>query len=310
MGSPAMDGSQGPLDAFHARLGVSTWRGEVSVKDLLRETLRRSTAQRVTPFDPNVIESMIYGCRVAEVTTSFLTSGTMQVLCEGLQVERAYVAEAYAVHMEAEVERLRLETAAAVHPRPAAVPQGPWPPPPGVAASSQPPPAYRRVHFIPGPGAERAPSAAVPPPGGAAAEGDPLPPSAKAVGRAVTPSHPARFLRGGPPGPMLEAWNAARQPPGLKPFPGGTVGREVARGRAAPTGANPYTDYCLRGQGQGSAARTPGHSQRGREATQPGGWGQPQRGWPQHPQAPNQGAGHGQVQARQGAVQTEAHYLY
>ena len=314
-----MDGSQGPLDAFHARLGVFTWRSEVSVKDLLRETLRRNTAQRVTPADPNVIESMMYGCRVAEVTTSLFTSDTMQVFCERLQAERAYVAEAYPVHMEAEVERLRLEAAAAAvahprpaaaHPQPAPVPQGPWPPTPGVAASSQPPPAYRRAHFSPGPGAERAPSAAVPPLGGAAAAGDPLPPPAKAAGRAATPSPPARFLLGEAPDPMLEAWNAARQPPGLQPFPGGTVGREVARGRAAPTRANPYMDYRLRGQRQGSAARTPGPSQRRREATQPGGCGQPQRGWPQHPQAPDQGAGHGQEQARQGPVQTEPQYLY
>ena len=76
-----MDGSQDSLDAFHARLGVLTWRSEVSVKDLLRETLRRSAAQRVTPANPNVIESMMYGCRVAEVTTFLLTPDTMQVLC-------------------------------------------------------------------------------------------------------------------------------------------------------------------------------------------------------------------------------------
>ena len=166
-----MDGSQDSLDAFHARLGVLTWRSEVSVKDLLRETLRRSTALRVTPANP-IIGSMIYGCMVAEVTTFFFTSDTMQVFCERLQVERAYVAEAYAVHMEAEVGRLRLEAAAAAvapprptaaHPQPAPVPQGPWPTPPSMAASSQPPSPYRRAHFSPGLGAERAPSAAVPP---------------------------------------------------------------------------------------------------------------------------------------------------
>ena len=152
----------------------------MSVKDLLRETLLRSTAQRVTPADPNVIESMMYGCRVVEVTTSLFTSDTIQVLCERMQAERAYVAEAYAVHMEAGVERLRLEAAAAAaahpqpaaaHPQPAPVPQGPWPPPPGVAASLQPPPAYRKAHFSPGPGAERAPSAAVPPPWGGGSGG-------------------------------------------------------------------------------------------------------------------------------------------
>ena len=313
-----MDGSQDSLDAFHARLGVLTWRNEVNVKDLLRETLRRSTAQRVTPANPNVIESMMYGCRVAEVTTFLLTSDTMQVLCERLQAERAYIAEAYVAHMEAEVERLRLEAAAAAvapprptaaHPQPAPVPQGLWPPPPSVAASSQPPPAYRRAHLSPCPRAERAPTAAAPPLGGAAAEGDPLPPPAKAAGRAVTPSPPARFLLGGPPDPMLEAWNAARQPPGLQQFPGGMVGREVARGRAASVRANPYSDVRLKKQGQRSAAKIPGPSQRGRETTQPVVWGQPQRRWPQHPQAPDQGARHGQVQAQQSPVQTEAQYL-
>ena len=132
-----MDGSQDSLDAFHARLGVFTRRNGVSVKDLFRETLRRSTARRITPANPNVIESMMYGCRLAEVTTFVFMSDTMQVFCERLQAERAYVAEAYAVHMEAEVERLRLEAAAAAvapprptaaHRQPAQVPQGPWPP--------------------------------------------------------------------------------------------------------------------------------------------------------------------------------------
>ena len=59
-----MDGSQYLLDAFSARWGVLTWGSAVNVKGLLRETLRRSTAQRASPADPNVVESMMYGCRV------------------------------------------------------------------------------------------------------------------------------------------------------------------------------------------------------------------------------------------------------
>ena len=129
-----MDGSQDSLDAFHDGFGVLTWRGQTSVKDLLRETLRRSPAQRVTPANPNVIETMMYRCRVAEVVTFILTSDTMQVLCERLQAERAYVADVYAVHTEAEVERLMLEASAAAaarprpkaaYPQPTPVPQGP-----------------------------------------------------------------------------------------------------------------------------------------------------------------------------------------
>ena len=232
-----MDGSQDLLDAFNARLGVLTWESAVSVKDLLRETLRRSTAQRVTPAGPNVIETMVYGCRVAEVTTSLFISDTMQVLCERLQAERAYVAEAYAVYMEAGVERRRQEAtaAAAARPQPAPVPQGPWPPLPGVAASSQPPPAYRKAHLSPGPGAVRAPSAAVPPPGGAAAAGDPL---------RAAPGQ-GSWARSHPPAPCeVPAWRTARP-----------IARGLERGRAAARApAVPWRHGGTGGgEGQGSA---------------------------------------------------------
>ena len=150
-----------------------TWRSSDGVKELVRDNLRRSTAQSVTPADPDVIEAMMYGCRVAVVVTFLPTSDTMQALCVRLQAERGHVEAAYQEAREA--ERLRLEAAAAAaapprpstaYPPPALEPQGPWPPLAGVAGPSQPPPAYRRAHFSPGPGAERAPSAAVPLPGG------------------------------------------------------------------------------------------------------------------------------------------------
>ena len=261
-----MDGSQDLLDAFNARLGVLTWESAVSVKDLLRETLRRSTAQRVTPAGPNVIETMVYGCRVAEVTTSLFISDTMQVLCERLQAERAYVAEAYAVYMEAGVERRRQEAtaAAAARPQPAPVPQGPWPPLPGVAASSQPPPAYRKAHLSPGPGAERAPSAAVPPPGGAAAAGDPL---------RAAPGQ-GSWARSHPPAPCeVPAWRTARpiarglergraaaRAPAVPWRHGGTGGGEgqgsaLPRGRAHPR--EPLHGRLFAGAGQGECRKDP-----------------------------------------------------
>ena len=161
---PAMDGPQDPLEAFQDAYQVFTWRSPTGVKDLVRDTLRRSTAQRVTPAGPDVIESMMYKCRVAEMMNFILTSDTMQELCERLQAERDHVAGVYADAQE--VERLRLEAsaAAAAPPRPSAAypplapePQGPWPPPAGVAGPSQPPPAYRRAHLSPGPRAEEHP---------------------------------------------------------------------------------------------------------------------------------------------------------
>ena len=107
---------------------------------------------------------------MAEVTTFFLTSATMQVLCERLQAELAFVAGSYAVYMEAETERRRQEAAAAAaahpqpaaaHPQPAPVSQGPWPLLPGVALLAASAPLPQGSLF---PGAERAPFAAVPPP--------------------------------------------------------------------------------------------------------------------------------------------------
>ena len=223
-----------------------------------------------------------------------------------LQEERAFVADQFAAYWEAHTER---------RPQPAMVPQGPppppvWPPPlagPWQPPESQGPAPYRRAHFSPGPGAGRAPSAAVPPPGGVAAAGDPLPP--RAAARAPSPPPFARFLPGGPPDPLLEAWNSAAPPPRLRPCPSGKVAQEVARGRGVSVRANPYTDFRVRGQGQGSAARTPGPSQRTREATQPKGWGQPPHGWPQHPQDPGQGAGRSQGQAPQDPIRTVIQYL-
>ena len=167
-GSPAMDGPQDLMDAFNGRRGVLTWGSPDTVKRMLRETLQRSIAQRVTPADPCVIESMMYGCRVAGVTTFLLTSDTMQQVCVALAEGRAFVADEFAAYLEAHTERC---------PQPALVPQEPpppppvWPPPPAgpwQPPESQGPALFRRAHFSPGSGTGRAPSAAVPPPGGAA----------------------------------------------------------------------------------------------------------------------------------------------
>ena len=133
-----MDGPQDPLEAFQDAYQVFTWRSSDGVKDLVRDTLRRSTAQSVTPADPDVIEAMIYGRRVAEVVTFFFTSDTTQAFCVRLQAERGHVEAAYQEAREA--ERLRLEAAAAAaapprpsaaYPPPALEPQGPLPPPCG-----------------------------------------------------------------------------------------------------------------------------------------------------------------------------------
>ena len=250
-----MDGPQDLMDAFNGKWGVLAWGNPNTVKDMLRGILQRSAAQLVTPADPCVIESMMYGCRVAEVTIIFLTSDTMQQVCVAQQEERAFVADHFAVYLGADTERRRQEAAAP--PQPAPVPQGPpplppvWPPPlagPWQPPESQGPAPSRRAHLSPGPGAGRAPSAAVPSPGGAAAAGDPLPPPASGSARAFPPPL-ARFLPGGPPDPLLEAWNSAEPPPGLRPCPSGTVARKVARGRGVSARANPYQDYRVQGQG-------------------------------------------------------------
>ena len=259
-----MDGSQDLLDAFSARLGVFTWESAVSVKDLLRETLRQSIAQRVTPADPNIIEAMMYGRRVAEVTTSFLTSDAVQVFCERLQAERVYVAEAYAVYMEAEAERRRQEAtaAAAARPQPAPVPQGPWPPPPGVAASSQPLPAHRKAHFSPGPRAERAPFAAAPPLGERQRRVTLYRPQPRQMGA----QPPPRPLRGSclrttrPVARGLECGRAAARVPVVPWRHGGTGGGEgqgsaLPRGRAHPR--EPLHGRLFAGAGQGECRKDP-----------------------------------------------------
>ena len=154
-----MDGPQDPLDAFHDAFSVLTWRSPTRVKDLLRDTLRRSLAQRVMPAHPDVIESMMYvrvqGGRGDDLPFHL---GHLPVLCERLREERAYVAGVYAEAQE--VERLRLEASAtaaapprptAAYPPPAPEPQGPWPPPPGcgraLAASARLP----QGPLLPGP---------------------------------------------------------------------------------------------------------------------------------------------------------------
>ena len=254
-----MDDPQDPLGAFHEAYQVLTWRSPAGMVDMVRATLRRSGLLADAPAPPDVIEGMVYRCRVAEVLTICLTADTLQELCAALRRERAHVTEAYAE--DREVERFRLEDRAvaagpprpfAAHPPPAPGPpppepgrQAPWPPPPGVAGPSHAPPAFRRAHLTPGPGAEEAPSSVVPPPGGKAAAGDPLPPPAKAAGRATGPSPCARHLLGGPRDLLYDVWMAAGKPPGppgIPPVSKGSVGREVKRGGAPPVRACPYTD--------------------------------------------------------------------
>ena len=65
-----MDDPQDRLDAFNSGWGVLPWGAPDPVKRLLRATLRQCPAQQVpAPADPCVVESMMYGCRVAEVVS-------------------------------------------------------------------------------------------------------------------------------------------------------------------------------------------------------------------------------------------------
>ena len=67
-----MDDPQDPLEAFNKGWGVLAWTTNGAVKQMLRMTLRQCPAQQGSaPLDPCVIESMMYGCRVAEVVTTY-----------------------------------------------------------------------------------------------------------------------------------------------------------------------------------------------------------------------------------------------
>ena len=104
----------------------------------------------------------------------------------------------------------------------------------------------------------------------------------------------------------LELSGAAALASAVPQWHGGAGGGE-GQGRVRPR--EPLPGFPGAGEGQGSAARTPGPSQRTRDATQPRSWGQPPHGWPQHPQAPGQGAGHGQGRAPQDPIRTVFQYM-
>ena len=194
--------------------------------DMVRGALHRSGLLAHDPSTPrDVIEGMMYGCRLSEVLTLCHTAASLQDLCVALRQERAHVSEAY--EEDREVERFRLEerAAAAGLPQP---PQAQWPPLPGMAGPSHAPPGYRRAHLTPGPRAEEAPSSAVPTPGETAAAGDPLPPPAgvwappapaEAAGHAAGPSPPSKYLLGAPEDPLYNVWMARDGPPNLPEIP-------------------------------------------------------------------------------------------
>ena len=170
MGDP-----QGPLGAFYAAYQVFTWRSPAGMVEMVRGALRRSGLLENTPTPPDVIEGMMYGCRLSEVLTLCHAAASLQDLCAALREERAHVSDVYEESREVERFWLEQRAAAAGPPQP---PQEQWPPLPGVAGPSHAPPSHRRAHFTPGPGAKGAPPSAVPPFGGTAAAGDPLPPPA------------------------------------------------------------------------------------------------------------------------------------
>ena len=165
MGDP-----QDTLAAYHEVLGVLSCRTPESTRDTVTHVLRTSHAVQGLPAVPlAAIETMTYGCRVAEVMTICLTTSTMDGLCLALQAERRHVGELYGEELA--IGRLRLEQAdrdagvpPPVPPRQAPRPPQPQPPlqpPQGYPAQRQPP-----LHHEP------------PPPQGFPAQGRPAPPLA------------------------------------------------------------------------------------------------------------------------------------
>ena len=285
--------------------------------EIVRGALRRSGFLEDTDVPPDVIEGMMYGCKLSEVLTLCHTAASLQGLCVALRDERSHVSEVY--EESREVERLWLEqrAAAAGPPQP---PQEQWPHLPGVAGPSHAPPGHRRAHLTPGPGAEGARPSAVPPPGGTAAAGAPLPPPAGvwappapagAAEHAACPSPPSKYLPGTPEDPLYSYWAAKGgppNPPAAQRAPRGTMGREMGKGGAQPVRACPYTDVK---RNPGGATRAPGPATSGYGPAQAGGWGQPHRGWSQPPRSPPASKGHGSAQAHRGpARRTEADFFH
>ena len=263
-----MDSSQNPLDSFNAQACVFVWGAPVEVLDMLRDTLRRFLARLNALAHPDVIESMMYGCRVAEVTTILLSSNSMDEACVALARERGCMEDRFAAFLEAESQRALNEQSAPPQPGPPRQPtRAPPPTVPWRSPEQQEPAPSRRVLFTPGPSAGRASSAAP------AEAGDPLPPQAGASRRG-TPPFPAKFLHGEPPNPVMDNWNAAEdtRPAMLRLCP--------AEGEGEDDRFFPYRDCRTHVQRQGGATRAPGPPQRAREAARQGGRGQPSHGWP------------------------------
>ena len=303
-----MDDPQDLLEAFNGRWGVLAWGAPGPVKHMLRTILRQCPAQQgPAPADPCVVESMMYGCRVAEVATILFTSDTMQQVCEALAGRRDFVAEQLSAYLEAQTGR-RTQQA----PRPTPLPQGPPPPlarPPLPAEPWRPlepqgPAPSRRARLSPGPGAERAPSAAAPPPGGAAAAGDLLPPLAGAAALAPPPRSPfqvAARRASRPAARGLERGGAAALPPAAPRWHGGTRDGE---GQGCDRPLEPLLRLPGAGDRPGECREDPRAFAPNARSGAAGGRGQPPPGWPQHPQAQGQGVAHGQGRPLQDPTRT------
>ena len=243
-----MDDPQDPMRAFNEARGVLSWTTPEHVRMALRTAMqywRQSTC--TGPVSPNlaVIESMMYGCRVAKVVDTLRTLETPVQVCDALAEERALVAEQLAAYLEALAARRRAQPAQPTQP-----PQ-PWQPlqPPG--------PPFGRARFSPGPGAGRAPLAAAQYSGNVAAAGDPPRFPARAAAAAAPPAAPPRWATGGPPGPLYESWGDLAPPIAFQLRPSSSAGREVASGRGASVRPRSYTDVRLRRKSQGGATKIP-----------------------------------------------------
>ena len=180
-----MDSSQNLLDSFNAQACVLVWGAPVEVLDMLRDTLRRLLARLNAPAHPDVIESMVYGCKVAEVTTILLSSNSMDEVCVALAKEPDRMEDRFAAFLEAESQRALNEQSAPPQPGPpGSLTRAPPPTVPWRSPEQQEPAPSRRVLLTPRPSAGRAPSAV------RAEAGDPLPPPPGAARRGTTPRLP------------------------------------------------------------------------------------------------------------------------
>ena len=284
-----MDDPQDPLRAFNGARGVLSWTTPEHVRQALRTAMQYWRLYTCTcPVKPNlpVIESMMYGCRVAEVVDILRTFDTPVQVCDALAGERAFVAEQLAAYLGALAARRQAQFA-----QPPQPPQ-PWQPPrpPG------PPPG--RARFSPGPGAGRAPPAAAQSSRNAAAAGEPPPFPARAAAAAAPPAAPPRWGSGGPRDPLYEAWGDLAPPIAFQPRRSSSVGREVASSRGASVRPSPCTDIRLHGKGQGGATRVSGAAHRTRGMAQDRDAGRGQR---RSPRSPSRGSARAGKAAPEGA---------